>query len=156
MDTPVIKNGLFVLHGYNAGLYVWNRRLVCKYGTGEESGDLRLSKADASGRLRHIVIMGGDGCVTTQALRWLDSVEISLTMIENNGRVLLSWGASSYPHATLARRQALAVFQEKGLKVAQWLIGEKMRGQAENLDCLRIASDLIRNEMRALAGTEFR
>lgn len=148
MDAPVLKNGLLILHGYNAGLQVWNRQLVCKYGTGEESGKLQLGKADTSGRLRHIVIMGGDGYLTTQALRWLDSVEISLTIMQNNGQVLMSWGKVNHPYATLARSQALAVYQETGLTIAQWLITEKLRGQAETLDGLRMPSEPIRREMR--------
>lgn len=152
MDTPAIKNDVLILHGYNAGLYIWNRQLVCKYGTGEESGQLRLTKADTSGHLRHIVIMGGDGCITTQALRWLDSVGIGLTIMENNGQVLVSWGKSNHPYTTLARRQALAMYQETGLQIAQWLITEKLRGQADNLDTYRIASGPIRREMQDMTG----
>ncbi len=150
MHASAIKNGLLILHGYNAGLHVWNRQLVCRYGTGEDVSELAWSKADATSLLRHIVIMGGDGSMTTQAFRWLDSLQISLTMIENNGRVLLSWGRASYPYATLARRQALAVYQETGLQIARWLMTEKLRGQAENLDALRISSAPIQKEMQAL------
>ena len=153
MDASEIKNGLLILHGYNAGLHVWNRQLVCKYGTANETGELALSKANATSILRHIVIMGGDGCITTQALRWLASLEISLTMIENNGKVLLSLGRQNYPYATLTRRQALAVYQNYGLKIAHWFITEKMRGQAENLDAIGISSNRIREEMKAIEGT---
>jgi len=150
MDASKIENGLLILHGYNAGLHVWNRQLVCKYGTADESSELALSKADASGTLRHIVILGGNGFITAQALRWLASLEVSLTMIENNGKVLLSLGRQNYPYATLARRQALAVYQDTGLQIARWLITEKMRGQAENLDGMSITSVPIRKEMKAL------
>lgn len=153
MDTSTIDNGLLILHGYNAGLRIWNRHLVCKYGTADETGELALTKADASGVLRHIVMIGGDGFVTTQALRWLASLEISLTLMEANGKLLLSSGRQNYPYATLARRQALAVYQPYGLKVAQWLIAEKIRGQAENLDRLGLSSKGVREELRAVPAT---
>lgn len=150
MGAFKIENGLLILHGYNAGLHVWNRQLVCKYGTADESGEVALSKADVNGVLRHIVILGGDGLLTTQALCWLASLQISLTMIENNGQVLLSLGRQNYPYAALARRQALAVYQETGLQIARWLITEKMRGQAENLDAMNISSGRIREKMKAV------
>ena len=153
MNASEIKNGLLILHGYNAGLRVWNRQLVCKYGTASESGELALSKADASGVLRHIVIMGGDGFITTQALRWLANLEIGLTMMENNGKLLLSAGRQNYPHATLTRRQALAVYQPYGARIAQWLIAEKLRGQAENLDAMGISSERVREELKAIPAT---
>ena len=130
MNTPEVKNGLLVLHGFNAGLSVRNRQMLCKYGTADGSGELALSKADAANRLRHIVILAGNGIVTTDALRWLADASISLTVIENDGRILLSQGRGNFPFATLARRQALAIYQDTGLQTAHWLITEKLRGQA--------------------------
>ena len=153
MDTPDIRDGLLILHGYNAGLRIWNRQLTCKYGTADERGELAFTKADASGVLRHIVVVGGDGFVTTQALRWLASLEITLTMMESNGKVLLSSGRQNYPYATLARRQALAVYAPYGLKAAQWLIAEKIRGQAENLDAMQLSSERVRDELKAVPAT---
>ena len=153
MGTLQIKNGLLVLHGFNAGLGVRNRQMVCKYGTASESGELALSKAEAANRLRHIVILAGNGIVTTDALRWLADTSISLTVIESDGRILLSQGRSNFPFATLARRQALAIYQDTGLQTAHWLITEKLRGQAENLDGLGISSKRIREEMKTLAAS---
>jgi CRISPR-associated protein Cas1 len=154
VETPKIQDGILILHGYNAGLHVWNRHLVCRYGTADEAGELALAKADASGALRHVLIMGGDGSLTTQALRWLSSLQISLTMIENDGQVLLALGRQNYPYATMARRQALAVYQETGLNVARWLIAQKLQGQAENLDGMRLPSESVRKELRALVSAK--
>ncbi len=149
--TPEIKNGLLVLHGFNAGLRVWNRQLVCKYGTFDETGELALSKAQtAANQLRHIVMLAGNGLLTTEALRWLDDAGISLSVIENDGHILLSQGRGNFPFATLARRQALAVYQNTGLEIAHWLMAEKLRGQAENLDRLGMDSKRIRQEMAAI------
>ncbi len=147
---PEIKNGLLILPGFNAGLKVWNRQLVCKYGTADETGELSLSKAQTANQLRHVVMLAGDGLMTTEALRWLADAQISLTVIENDGRVLLSNGKGNYPFAALARRQALAVYQESGLQISRWLIAEKMQGQAENLDALGMASQRIREEMKVV------
>src|SRR5574337_29779 len=110
MNTPSIsiKNGLLILPGFNAGLKVWNRQLTCKYGTADEAGELTLSKAEAAGQLRHVIMLAGNGLLTTEALRWLADAGISLTVIENDGRILLSNGKANFPFATLARRQALA------------------------------------------------
>lgn len=152
MNIPSIKNGLLILHGFNAGLRVWNRQLVCKYGTANETSELVLSKAGTTGALRHVVILAGDGLVTTEALRWLADIQISLTVIENDGRVLLSLGRQNVPYAATIRRQALAVYQNTGLQIARWLITEKMNGQAENLDALGISSGRIREEMKAIPG----
>jgi CRISPR-associated endonuclease Cas1 len=155
MDSSEIKNGLLILHGYNAGLKVWNRQLVCKYGTADQSGELTLGKADTPNRLRHIVIISGNGLLTLQALRWLCDAGISLTVIESNGRVLLSQGNGNFPFAKLARRQALAVYQNSGLQAARWMMIEKLRGQAENLDALSISSTRVRDEIKFIseAGT---
>src|SRR5258708_16370620 len=150
MDASEIKYGLLILHGFNAGLSIWNRQLVCKHGTGEQTGELDLSKAETANQLRHIVIMAGNGLLTSEALRWLADANISLSIIENNGRILLSQGKGNFPFATLARRQALAVYQSTGLKAARWLLTEKLRGQAENLDALGISSERIREEMKAV------
>ncbi len=150
MNAPEIKNGLLVLHGFNAGLNVWNRGLICKYGTFDETGELALSKAQTANQLRHIVILAGNGLLTTEALRWLDDAGISLSVIENDGHILLSQGRGNFPFATLARRQALAVYQNTGLEIAHWLMAEKLRGQAENLDRLGMGSERIRQEMAAI------
>ena len=149
-ESTKIQNGLLILHGFNAGLSIWNRQLVCRHGTADQSGELALSKAEVADQLRHIVIMAGNGLLTTEALRWLTDAGISLTIIENNGRILLSQGKGNFPFATLARRQALAIYQETGMQAARWLMTEKLRGQAENIDALSLSSEPIRIEIKAI------
>jgi CRISPR-associated endonuclease Cas1 len=149
-ESPKIQDGLLILHGFNAGLSIWNRQLVCRHGTADQSGEIALSKAEVSNQLRHIVIMAGNGLLTTESLRWLADAAISLTVIENNGRILLSHGKGNFPFATLARRQALAIYQNTGLQAAHWLMIEKLRGQAENLDAMSISSKRIRDEMKTI------
>jgi CRISPR-associated endonuclease Cas1 len=150
--SPKIQNGLLILHGFNAGLTVWNRQLVCRNGTADQSGELTLSKAEVANDLRHIVIMAGNGLLTTEAFRWLADAGISLTVIENNGRILISQGTGNFPFATLARCQALAIYQNTGLQAARWLMIEKLRGQAENLEAMSISSKRIRDEMKAIVN----
>ena len=152
-ESPKIQNGLLVLHGFNAGLSIWNRQLICKHGTADQSGELVLAKAEAANQLRHIVVMGGNGFFTTEALRWLADAEISLTMIENDGRILMSQGKSNFPFATLSRRQALAIYQNTGLQAAHWLMNEKLRGQAENLGAMGYSSGRIREEQKVISET---
>jgi len=147
---PEIHNGLLILQGFNAGLTIWNKQLICRHGTADQSGELALSKAEVANQLRHIVIMAGNGLLTTEALRWLADTAISLTVIENNGRILISQGKGNFPFATLARRQALAIYQNTGLHAAHWLMIEKLRGQAENLDAMGIPSERIRDEMKTI------
>jgi CRISPR-associated endonuclease Cas1 len=149
-ESPIIQNGLLILHGFNAGLSIWNRQLVCRHGTADQSGNLALSKAEVANHLRHIVILAGNGLLTIEALRWLADAGISITVIENNGRILISQGKGNFPFATLARRQALSIYQNTGMQAAHWLMMEKLRGQAENLDAMGLSSDRIREEMKAI------
>src|SRR5712675_3018700 len=70
-NYTVIKNGIVVVSGTGPAIRVDANRLVIRDGP-QETPPLILTRAEASRKLRHIVVCGhAGGFVTFDAMRWL-------------------------------------------------------------------------------------
>lgn len=90
---------------------------------------LRLSRVDHG--LRRIVILGRDGYLTLDAVRWIAEQDISLTVIERDGSVHLATGRQGTSDARLRRVQA-CLPSKTADRIARELIDQKLLGQARN------------------------
>lgn len=89
-NYTVIKNGIVVVSGTGPAIRVDGNRLVIRDGP-EETPPLRLTRAEASRKLRHIIVCGqAGGFVTFDALRWLRDTGVAFSQLDWNGGVVIA------------------------------------------------------------------
>ena len=135
-----------VIDGYGIRVSTRAGRLVVSDGIGRQRRERVYNRATHG--LSRLVIMATTGHVTLEAHRWLDQLAIGLVMLDpSTGDVTMASTRVANDDARLRRAQALAPGTITGLKVARYLIGLKLAGQAtiaqENLDAPRVASAIL-------------
>jgi CRISPR-associated endonuclease Cas1 len=133
----VPRNGVVTLFGYGIKVNVQRGHLVLEDGIGAARREARLPRVRHG--LRRLVVIGSDGFVSLEALRWLSSQDASFILLERNGSVLAVTGPVSPSDARLRRAQALAVRSGADVRITRALIAAKLAGQE------RIARDRLHN-----------
>src|SRR3954470_4358704 len=133
-NYTVMKNGVVVVSGTGPAMRVDSNRLVIRDGP-HETPPLCLTRAEASRKLRHIVVCGhAGGFVTFDALRWLRDTGVAFSQIDYNGAVIIASGPRGPDQPALRRAQALVcsgVIPQAAVSIACELLRVKLRGQAE-------------------------
>ncbi len=119
--------GVVTLFGYGINVRVDRGHLVVEDGIG---ADRRRTLFPRVGHgLRRLTVVGADGAVSLSALRWLADQKASFVMLDRDGSVLVATGPIGPKDARLRRAQALARGSALGIRIAQDLIGRKLREQ---------------------------
>src|SRR5208282_4415772 len=121
------KSGVLVLNGYGIRVQVNAGNLLLHGGVADERRTIRLPRVNHG--LRRLVIIGSDGFITLEALRWISDVDAAFIMLDRRGKVLAVTGPVSPSDAKLRRAQALALGNGMALKISKELIGQKLAGQ---------------------------
>ena len=127
------RAGVCVASGYGIKLFVQRGQLVVEDGIGRDRRRRVYSRATHG--IGRLVVIGSDGFVTFEAVRWLQRLGIALIHLDRDGNIL----ATSSPHggdARLRRLQAAAASTDDGLEVARMLLQGKLDGQARVLKTL--------------------
>jgi CRISPR-associated endonuclease Cas1 len=154
--TPPRKRGeVVVADGYGVRVHVERGQLVVHDGIGRNRDLRRYTRAEGSGLVR-LVVLGGSGSISLDALRWLNDVGAALVCIDRDGRLLCTTGPDK-SEAKLRRAQALAPHTDTGLQVARYLLTAKLEGQQQLLD--RLPADqhshrVLRDALAALETAE--
>src|SRR5581483_3814582 len=90
------------------------------------------------------------GFISLAALRWLSDQDVSVSVLERNGKVLFVTGPVYPSDARLRRAQALAPQSGVALEIARELIAQKLNGQAQ------LARETLLNPAAAQIIIEFR
>jgi CRISPR/Cas system-associated endonuclease Cas1 len=142
------KSGVLVLSGYGVRVQVNAGHLLTNDGIADERRTIRLPRVNHG--LRRLVIIGSDGFVTFEALRWLADQDASFVMLERDGSVLATTGPVRPSDSRLRRAQSLAGQSGAALQIARQLISQKLAGQE------RVANDLLRDSHAARIITSAR
>ncbi len=133
-NYTVIKNGVVVVSGTGPAIRVADNRLVIRDGP-QETPPLALTRAEASRRLRHIIVTGqAGGFVTFDALRWLRDTGVAFSQADWDGSVVISSGPRGPDRPALRRAQVLicsGVMPETAVAIAREILRIKVAGQAE-------------------------
>jgi CRISPR-associated endonuclease Cas1 len=121
------KSGVVVLNGYGIRVQVNAGHLLLHDGIADERRTIRLPRVNHG--LKRLVMIGGEGFITLEALRWLAEQDASFVMLDRRGKVLAVTGPVSPSDSKLRRAQALAVGNGTGLKISKELISQKLAGQ---------------------------
>jgi hypothetical protein len=149
-NYTVIKNGIVVVSGTGPAIRVDGNRLVIRDGP-RETRPLSLTLAEASRKLRHIIVCGqAGGFVTFDALRWLRDTSVAFSQLDWDGRIVITSGPRGPDQPDLRRAQALVcsgVMPKAADAIAGEILRVKLRGQAEVAGVLGFA-----NEGAAISG----
>lgn len=123
-------SGCCVVDGHGMKVSVHRGHLVVVDGLGPYRRERRYARATHG--LSRVVIVGGSGSLTLDALRWLDGLGIHLLVLEDGAPIFASM-ASGRDDARLRREQAKAGMSPLGLALSRDLLSIKVRGQSDNL-----------------------
>jgi CRISPR-associated endonuclease Cas1 len=134
--TPRRKDGeIVVADGYGLQIRINRGHLVINDGiAGEGRRERRYGRATSN--VSHLVVLGGSGSLSLDAIRWLADVGASLVCIDRDGSVMVT-SAPTKAEAKLRRAQALAPYNDSGLAVGRELLRRKLEGQLQVHDRLR-------------------
>jgi CRISPR-associated protein Cas1 len=135
--TP--RGGVITLYGYGIDVRVDRGHLVISDGIAGDRRQARLPRVNHG--LRRLVVIGNDGSVSLAAIRWLADQGASLTVLERDGKVLVTTGPVSASDARMRRAQACANHSEAAVFISRELIRLKLAGQ----------EDVARNKLKSLA-----
>src|SRR5713226_4501168 len=121
------KSGVLVLNGYGIRVQVNAGHLLLHDGIADDRRTIRLPRVNHG--LKRLVMIGSDGFVTLEALRWLADQGAAFVMLDCRGKVLAVTGPVSPSDAKLRRAQALALGNGTALKISKELISKKLAGQ---------------------------
>ncbi len=125
----VRNSGVLVLSGYGVRVQVNAGHLVAHDGIADERRNIRLPRV-ANG-LRRLVIIGSDGFITLEALRWISDVGAAFVMLEKDGSVVVTTGPVYPSDARLRRSQSLSSTNGMALEISKNLIRQKMIAQEQ-------------------------
>src|SRR5205085_6607075 len=133
-NYTVIKNGVLVVSGTGPAIRVDGNRLFIRDGP-QETPPHVLTRAEASRKLRHIVVCGhAGGFVTFDALRWLRDTGVAFSQLDWDGAVIMASGPRGPDKPALRRAQALicsGAVPSAAIANAREILRGKLRGQAE-------------------------
>jgi CRISPR-associated endonuclease Cas1 len=146
--SQIPRHGVLCLFGFGIRVSIVNGHLSCHDGIGNQRRSFQLSKVNSN--LKRLVLIGSDGFLTLEALRWVADREASFCMLDRRGKVLAVTGPVSPSDAKLRRAQALAHGNGTALKISRELISQKLAGQEQ------VARNKLLDSATANAIAQFR
>jgi CRISPR-associated endonuclease Cas1 len=137
-----------VLHGFGQKLRVHSGHLLADWGVGLDRHQVRLPRVNPG--LKRLVVIGSDGFITLEALRWVSDVGAAFFVLDRRGKVLAVTGPVAPSDAKLRRAQALALGNGTALRISKELIKQKLDGQTA------LVRDMLHNSAMASAIGRFR
>jgi CRISPR-associated endonuclease Cas1 len=127
--SPISKSGILTIDGFGIRVCMRSGHLEIEDGIGPERRKIRLARVRHG--LNRLILIGSDGFITLEALRWLADQDVAFVMLERNGKLICVTGPVRSSDARLRRAQALAGRSEVGLEIARTLIERKLSGQEQ-------------------------
>jgi CRISPR-associated endonuclease Cas1 len=151
-QSPVVsqisKHGVLVLWGFGIKVRVDRAHLLAEWGVGLRRHQVRLPRVNRG--LKRLVLVGSDGYITLEALRWISDVDASFLMLDKRGKALMVCGPCAPSDSKLRRAQSLALNNGTALRISKELIKQKLDGQAA------LVQGMLHDPATADAITRFR
>jgi CRISPR-associated protein Cas1 len=144
----VRKSGVLVLDGYGIRVQVNAGHLLLHDGIADERRTIRLPRVNHG--LKRLVLIGSDGFISLEALRWISAVGASFLMLDRRGKVTVVCGPVAPSDSKLRRAQSLALGNGTALKISKELISQKLTGQE------LLVRDMLHDPATAEAIARFR
>jgi CRISPR-associated endonuclease Cas1 len=127
--SPISRTGVLTLFGYGIKVRMQAGHLEIEDGIGPERRKVRLARVGHG--LRRLVVIGADGFISLEALRWLADQDAAFVMLDRDGTVLVSTGPVRPSDARLRRAQAMAIQNGSALQITRELLSQKLAGQEQ-------------------------
>jgi CRISPR-associated endonuclease Cas1 len=124
---PIGKSGVLTLSGFGIKVRMQSGHLEIEDGIGPERRKFRLARIGHG--LKRLVLIGSDGFITLEAMRWLADQDAAFVMLDRGGSVLATTGPVRPSDVRLRRAQAMAGQSGIGVQIARDLIDKKLAGQ---------------------------
>jgi CRISP-associated protein Cas1 len=145
-QRPLRPRGeVVVVDGFGVSVRVERGQLLISDGAGRERRQRRFGRATSE--IQRLVVIGGSGTVSLDAIRWLADTGAALVCVDRDGSVLCS-SLTGRADAKLRRAQALAPYNQTGVAVARALLQPKLEGQLRLLARLPGASAAAERSIR--------
>jgi CRISPR-associated endonuclease Cas1 len=124
------KSGVWVVSGYGASIRVQRGHLVISDKGTAGTGETWLERVGHN--VRRVVVITPDWYITGAALEWMTHQDVSLVVLERDGKVFCATGRRGSSDARLKRAQA-ALPGPEALSIAKRIVDAKLEGQEGNL-----------------------
>src|SRR5437016_5066508 len=114
----ISKHGVLVLHGFGIKVRLHNSHFLADWGVGLERYQVRLSRVEGH-KLRRVILLGSDGYISLEALRFISDVGASFSMIDKRGKALMVCTPVSPSNSKLRRAQSLALIDGTALRISK-------------------------------------
>ncbi len=131
------RDGIIVAHGFGLKVYVDRGHLVVHDGVCDERQTRRYNRATS--KLKRVVVIGHNGFVTLEALRWIRDIGAAFVQIDRDGQLVVTSAAAGNDLAPLRRSQAVAADGPAGVVITRYLLRAKIEGHTAVLRELRNA-----------------
>jgi CRISPR-associated endonuclease Cas1 len=121
------SGGVCVVDGYGVQVRVRNKYLVVCDGIGRFRRERVFAKALAD--IQRLVVIGHEGVITLEALRWLSDAGVAFLQIDRDGEIISASANYGLNDSRLRRALALAPSNASGLEIARYVLSEKLAGQ---------------------------
>jgi CRISPR-associated endonuclease Cas1 len=127
-----VTSAVVLLHGYAVRVDVERGQLRARDGVGADGREQVFGRSTSG--LKRLVVLGHNGSISFEAIRWLHDVGASYLQLDRDGVVLAASGPLGTDRPGLRRAQACALYMPLGLRVAKHLISHKLEAQLRTLD----------------------
>lgn len=153
-----MRNGIVVVSGTGPTIRVADNRLLIRDGP-LATKPLILSRAEATRRLRHVVVIGnGGGSVTLPALQWLYDTRTAFSVLDWRGGIIVATGPRGTDRPALRRKQVLicaGAVPGAAVAIGRALLAAKVKGQAAVLSSLQpSAAAELQDRAAAIAASD--
>ena len=148
-SDPTCRHGVCVVDGYGIRVRVNRRQLIVSDGIGRHRRERTFVKASPG--IKRLVIVGHEGYVTFDALRWLADAGVAFCQIDRDGQVMATSDGYGLNDARLRRALALAPTNRAGLEIARYLLAAKLAGQARVLSRTQFETGATADVLAAMA-----
>src|SRR5438552_8655621 len=126
---PMSKPGVLVLHGFGIKVRLDQNHFFAEWGVGLHRYQMRLSRVEGH-KLRRVILLGSDGYISLEALRFISDVGATFSMIDKRGKALMVCTPVAPSDSKLRRAQSLALINGTALRISKEIIAEKLAGQS--------------------------
>jgi len=147
--SSIPKHGVLVLHGFGIKVRLDQNHFLAEWGVGLKRYRVRLSRVEGH-KLRRVILLGSDGYISLEALRFISDVGATFSMINKRGKSLMVCSPISPSDSKLRRAQSLALLNGSALRISREIISEKLTGQAA------LVRDMLHNSTASDAILRFR
>jgi CRISPR-associated endonuclease Cas1 len=123
------KHGILILHGFGIKVRLDQNHFLAEWGVGLDRHCVRLSRVDGR-KLRRVIMLGNDGYISLEALRFITDVGASFSLIDKRGKALMVCSPVAPSDSKLRRAQSLAIMNGTALRLSKEIISEKLSAQA--------------------------